>query len=166
MGHVQADEEETIRIIVHQMDRLEQLRRQGLKGRLRKGVAYVGTVWRAGHRCKDGWKGMCNCGTDATSFCRGKIRFMGLLLEYHGGWPYELSGTEDFAIIEAMTVKEFEASGLTARVELPRVETPLRIGKKGGAEWMVLFELSLIPAGNDEQAGAVDAILKIQTVFA
>ncbi len=147
------------------MERLEQLKRAGLKARLLKGAAFLGEGWKAGQRCKNGWTGTCTCGAEATSFCKDKQQWVKLLLEYHAGWPYELTGFEDFAIIEAMrSVSQFEASGLTARVELPGVETPLRIGK-GGAEWTVILEFALIPPG-EERDEAISAVQKIQKVFA
>ena len=145
------------------MERLEQLKRAGLKARLLKGAVFLGKGWKAGQRCKNGWTGTCTCGAEATSFCKDKQQWVKLLLEYHGVWPYELTGTEDFAIIEAMrSVSQFEASGLTARVELPGVETPIRFGAKG-TMWTTLVDLAIIPPG-EARDEAIAAVQKTQTV--
>lgn len=145
------------------MDRIEQLKKEGLKARLLKGAAFLGDGWRAGQRCKRAWSGSCVCGAEATDFCKDKMHWVKLLLEYHGGWPYELTGTEEFTVIEAMTIGQFEASGLTARVELPGVETPLRFGAKGTV-WTTLVDLAITVPGEDREA-AIVAVQKLQKHF-
>ncbi len=145
------------------MDRYEELKQERCAVRLFKGAAYLGDVWREGFRCVDGWKGTCRCGSEETAFCRGKNRWIRILLECHGGWPYELTGNEDFAVIEAMTVKQFGTTKLTARVELPGMDTPLRMGL-AGTVWTTIVDLAIIEPG-EERDQAIAAVQKLQATF-
>ncbi len=145
------------------MERSEELKKERCGARLFKGVTYLGNVWREGFRCESGWSGVCRCGSRETSFCRGKRRWTGILLESHGAWPYELTGNEEFAVIEAMTVNQFKALNLTASVELPGMDTPLRVGPKG-TKWTTIVDLAIIEPG-PERDQAIGAVQKLQTVF-
>ncbi len=145
------------------MDRFEELKQERCGVRLFKGAVYLGTVWRDGFRCEAGWSGVCRCGSKETAFCRAKRRWTGILLELHDGWPYELTGNEEFAVIEAMTVKQFEITKLTGRVELPGMDTPLRIGPEGTV-WTTILDLAIIEPGL-ERDQAIAAVQKLQTVL-
>lgn len=147
-------------------DRVLQIQKRAVFKRLGTGSAYLGDAWRNGHRCGGGWTGSCPCGdVGMTPFCKGKVRWVALLLQLHNGhWPYELTGQEEFAIIEAMTITQFAASGLTARVEVPGAELPLRFGRKG-TYWWTLLDLALTVPGEERQS-AFQAVQKIQTTFA
>jgi len=145
-------------------DRLIELKLEAMDDRLKKGAAYLGETWMRGLRCASGWKGSCGCGAGETAFCRGKLRWVALLLERNGGcWPYELSGQEDFAVIEAMTVSTFKASGLTAIVSMPGVSTPIRFGARG-TPWQTMVDLALTEPGA-ERDGALRAVELIQKTF-
>ena len=147
------------------MDRVEELAKLALLGRLGKGSAYLGEVRSKGLRCGGGWTSECPCGTAATALCRGKLRWIKYLLELHDGqWPYELTGKEPFAIIEAMTVSQFMATGLTALVELPGAEKPIRVGKRGTI-WETIVHLALTVPGEDREQ-ALKSVQDIQTVLA
>jgi hypothetical protein len=146
------------------VDRLTQLQNEGLDDRLKQGAAYLGRLWRAGTRCRDSWVGQCPCGDQANPFCRAKERWISLLLERHSGsWPYGLTGREPFSMVEAMTVSMFEASGLTAIVELPGATKPIRVGPKASA-WQTVSDLGRTTPGEDRKE-ALEAVEKIQKVF-
>lgn len=143
------------------MDRIQELQLEALEDRLRKGAAFIGAQWTAGVRCASGWSGACSCGPSENAFCRGKVRWVSLLIERHGGWPYGVAATDPFAVIEAMTVSMFKASGLTARVQVPGASTQWRIGKNG-TEWQTLIDLAAVDPGEDRDSAvqAVDLIQK------
>jgi hypothetical protein len=144
-------------------DRLKELQDEGLDDRLRQGAAYVGRLWRDGIRCRDSWSGLCSCGDLETAFCRGKKRWIQVLLDRHGlMWPYGLTGREPFAVIEAMTLSMFRASGLTAIADLPGAKSPVKIGPKGAA-WDTVRDLGAVEPGEgrDEAIRAVELIGKV-----
>ena len=146
-------------------DRVFELQQRSIFKRLGTGSAYLGEAWRNGHRCKGGWTGSCPCGdAGMTPFCKGKVRWVALLLQLHGHWPYELTGQEEFAIIEAMPLTQFAATGLTARVEVPGAALPIRFGRNG-THWWTLLDLALTVPGEDRDE-ALQAVQKIQTVLA
>jgi hypothetical protein len=126
--------------------------------RLVKGAGVLGRLWREGGRCDSGWTGFCRC-SPKTDFCRAKTRWVSLLLDLHLGWPYDLTGEEEFAVVEAMTVTAFTASGLTAAVEVPGARRPLRFGRNGTI-WKTLVDLAI---ANDPTA--VEAVVKVQECF-
>lgn len=156
-------------------DRVRETQQRALSRRIGMGSAYLGTAWRNGHRCGGGWTGHCGCDAP-TPFCQGKLRWVGLLLELHDGqWPYGLTGDEPFAIIEAMTVDQFEASGLTALVEAPGASRPLRIPPGGTlleyagknekkywlrSSWWMIVDLALTNPGKErkEVLGVVEKL--------
>ncbi len=162
-------------------DRVEELKKRAGSRRLGTGSAYLGKAWRSGHRCKGGWTGSCPCPpAEQTPFCKGKIRWVEILLSSNDGrWPYELTGAEDFAIIEAMTLSQFEALGLTALVELPGAEQPIRIVSEPvlvthegrfqktvtpRSAWWTIVDLALTVPGEDREE-ALRAVEKLQAVF-
>lgn len=142
-------------------DRIQELQIEALEDRLRKGAAFIGAQWRAGVRCASGWSGVCSCGPATNAFCRGKMRWVEILLERHKSWPYGVVPTDPFAVIEAMTVSMFKASGLTALVSAPGASAPWRVGE-GGTEWQTIADLGAIEPGEalDQAVRAVDLIQK------
>ena len=65
--------------------------------------------------------------------------------------------------MEAMTVKQFGTTKLTARVGLPGTDTPLRVGP-AGTVWTTIVDLAIIgPGGERDQA--VEAVQKLQAVL-
>ncbi len=146
-------------------DRIQEIKREALPGRLRLGAEALGSLWRAGGRCPDLWAVPCSCGASEGDFCRAKVRWAGLLLEWYGGlWPRDLTGREPYAIVEAMRVdpRWWEATGLTALVEIPGGQAPIRVGPRG-TSWKTVEDLDLIPAGpgRDEAMRAVERIQKV-----
>lgn len=133
-----------------------------LPSRLLAGAKILGDLWRSGVKCQSGWSGICPC-DEKTDFCDAKARWIGLLVELHGGLPYELSGNEGYLVLEAMTVKMFEATGLTIRIARPGDRVPLRIGPKG-TDFQTVIDLAAID-DDAEQAVAHDAVVKLQEVF-
>jgi hypothetical protein len=141
--------------------RVEEIRKAAVPGRLKNGAEVLGRLWREGARCASGWSGTCAC-RDRTEFCQAKLKWAGLLVRYHGGWPYGLTGKEPFAVIEAMRVSWFNASGLTASLEFPDLKKPVKIGTKG-TTWGTLR--GLMSAGPEEKAEGLKVVEKLQGVF-
>lgn len=133
-----------------------------LPQRLVNGAAVLGRLWRENVRCLGNWSGVCPCQTK-TDFCSVKAKWLGLLKEFHGALPYELSGTEGYLVLEAMTVKMFEATGLTILIARPGDRVPLRIGPKG-TDFQTIIDLAAID-DDAVQAVALDAVVKLQEVF-
>lgn len=121
-------------------DRVEAIKKAALPQRLSAGAAHLANFWRAGTRCKSGWGSTCNCGLDQNGFCRTKLKWIGILMEFHDGLPYGLTGTEEFFVIEAMSLSAIKASGLTILVEVPGARKPLRLGGENEI-WNILNEL-------------------------
>lgn len=144
-------------------ERVRETKKSTIPDRLFNGSTYLGDVWRAGNRCQYGWQGICNCGSLSTPFCDGKMRWVGLLNELHEGWPDGLIGTEEFAVIRAMTVGQFVASKLTALVEIPETKVPIHIGSMG-TYWWTLVDLAITVPGEDRE-NTLMALLNIQRVF-
>jgi len=149
--------------MTHQ-DRIAELKRNAIPSRLERGAEVLGRLWKAQIRCGGGWGRACHCGSAQTDFCRTKGKWLALLQEYHGGeLPYGLTGQEEYFIIEAMTVSTFEASGLTALVEVLEGRKPIRIGR-GGGSWQTIVDFALLEPGF-ERNQAIEAVVKIQNVF-
>jgi hypothetical protein len=82
-----------------------------------------------------------------------------LYVDYVGGIaPNWLSGP--FGVIEAMTVSQFEATGLTALVEVPGSPVPIKVGS-GGTCWQTILDLCTLHQTPDYDA-ALQAVIKIQ----
>jgi hypothetical protein len=96
-----------------------------------------------------------------NDFCLVKRQWVELLEEYYNGPPFGLSGNEPFYVIESMTVSQFRATGLTALVDVPTAETPIRVGVRG-TTWKTLVDLAALQDDDAVLAVAVDAVLKIQ----
>jgi len=145
------------------IDRIEEVRRSGLKSRLLRGSAILGKLWHEGVRCKAGWSMKCPCGDGETEFCGAKGKWIGILRDYHrDSWPYGLTGSEPFFVVEAMTASMFDASGMTIRIETPE-GAELRVGPKG-TDWKTIFKLTELQGTADYQE-AIEAVVAIQTVL-
>lgn len=124
------------------LDRIEELRRGGIKDRLAKGAGILAGLWRTGIRCGNGWKKDCVCPAK-NEFCAAKNKWVGLLADHHAGIPYDLSGQEPFFVIEAMTPQLIKASGLVVLVEVPGARKPVKLG--GNVEsWNIFPELGVM----------------------
>lgn len=128
------------------LDRIEELRRGGIKDRLAKGARIMIDLWRSGVRCGNGWKKDCVCPVK-NEFCLSKNKWVGLLAEHHAGIPYGLTGEEPFFIIEAMTPRLIQASGMVVLVEVPGARKPIKFGGKVES-WDLLPELGVMDPDN------------------
>jgi hypothetical protein len=102
-------------------------------------------------------------------FCLGKLRWISLLLELHSDtWPYGANPSDPYAVIEAMTTSQFDATGLTMMVESLPAKKPIKIGLKG-TSWDTIHDLTAcatIPGvAPGAVADALEAIVKIQSVM-
>jgi hypothetical protein len=136
--------------------------RSMLPFRLIKGAAVLGRLWRENLRCLEGWAGGCLCPAP-TNFCIVKNRWLALLKELHGGLPYGLDGSESYLILEAMTQRMFEATGLTMQVEVPGAKVPIRVGASG-TTLKTISDLSELD-GTADYGFALRSVLKIQEVL-
>jgi hypothetical protein len=134
--------------------------RSGIPTRLLHGAEVLGRLWREKVRCKSGWASGCSC-EPPTDFCAVKAKWVALYIEYTGfensGW---LAFNEPFGVIEAMSVRQFEATGITVRVELPGASVPLLVGPKG-TWWKTVSDLGAIDDVVDRQI-ALDAAMRFQ----
>jgi hypothetical protein len=137
-------------------------RKAAIPFRLQKGASHLGRLYREGQRCPSSWLRACLCQTP-NDFCLVKRQWIQLLEEYHDGPPFGLSGNEPFYLIESMTVSQFRATGLTALVEVPHADTPIRVGVRG-TTWKTIVDLAELQDDDAVLAVAVDAVIKIQKV--
>lgn len=134
--------------------------RKMLPSRLLAGAKVLGRLHKENVRCSSmGWSVGCTCGTGETEFCDAKRRWMALWVDWSGldapAGPY--------AILEAMSKRQFEASGLTVTVELPG-GARVKIGA-GGASWDTIRDLAAIQGEPEALTEAVRAVLEIQRVI-
>jgi len=140
-------------------DRVEAIKKAALPQRLSAGAIHLANFWRAGTRCKSGWRSTCACGLDQNSFCRVKLKWIGILTELHGGFPYDLTGNEEYFVIEAMTLSTVKASGLTILVDVPGASRPVKLG--GDREnWNLLPELAAMD--EDSRPMFLETVLLMQ----
>jgi len=140
--------------------RVEAAKKSALPGRLLKGAGHLGRLYREGQRCLSGWSRICPCPTP-TDFCQVKVKWVALADELYGGPPSSLAGHEPYYVIEAMTLSQFRASGLTALIELPGTPVPLRVGAQG-TTWKTILDLAALRDDDAVLAVAVDAVMKLQ----
>lgn len=141
------------------LDRIEQIKKGSGSQRLSTGAGHLGRMWKDGIRCKSGWRSTCACGLDQNSFCRTKLKWIGILQEFYGGFPYDLTGVEEFFVIEAMTLSMVKASGLVLLVEVPGARKPIRVG--GDLEnWNFLPELGAMDP--DSIPAFLEAVVLVQ----
>lgn len=126
--------------------------------RLLRGATVLGQIWRAGHRCAGGWSRSCDCEAP-TPFCQAKAKWIALLDSLPSGHVRDWAKRDDgpLFVVEAMTIAELEASGLTVFVLGPQGQ-PLAFGGPNGTCWQTLRDLMKAPE-------ATDAVAMIQKVF-
>lgn len=140
-------------------DRVEQIRKGAIPQRLASGAGHLGRMWKEGTRCKSSWRATCACGLDQNSFCRTKLKWVGLLVEFYGIFPDGLTGEEEYFVIEAMTLSMVKASGLVVLVEVPGARKPLKLG--GDNEiWNILNELEAMD--EDSRPGFLETVVLMQ----
>lgn len=141
------------------LDRIEQIKKGSLPQRLAAGAGHLGRMWKEGVRCKSSWKSTCSCGLDQNSFCRTKLKWVGLLVELYGIFPDGLTGDEEYFVIEAMTLSMVKASGLVVLVEVLGARKPIKMG--GALEnWNLLNELGAMDP--DDVPGFLEAVVLVQ----
>lgn len=150
-------------LFVGSYDRVAEIKRAALPRRLATGAGYLGGFWRDGIRCLGGWRMRCPC-EKKNDFCQTKARWIELLLELHGEWPYGVDPSSPFAVIEAMTLSQFDATGLTMLVEIPPARKPIRIGPRG-TSWDTVRDLMSYTFPSEHLAEALEAVVKIQSVM-
>lgn len=142
------------------LDRVEAAQKSAVPSRLLRGAEVLGRLWREKMRCGVGWAVGCACGQLATEFCVAKGRWATLYQDLHGDEAAWLTPDRLFGILEAMTVRQFEASGITAQIELPGAIVPLLVGPKGIC-WKTVSDLGAIEDNVDRQI-ALDAAMRFQ----
>lgn len=116
-----------------------------ISDRLKRGASMLGDLWRKGVRCSEEWNVLCvesgqgkavDCFCEPkTEFCRVKKQWLDLVVD---------NGRElcqgAFGLFETMGGSEWDASGLTAKIDFPEVGAH-SIGPKGimGREDMILL---------------------------
>lgn len=141
------------------IERVQELRRGTTAERLLKGASVLGHYWRENVRCEKGWGRICECKVP-NDFCRAKLKWLGLLMDSEQAAQFadpSWTGDEPFFVIEAMNKTQFEASGLTALIEIPGLKEPLRVGANG-QNLDIFDQLAAAPDG-------IEALKKIQKVF-
>lgn len=145
--------------------RIAEIQRSGTPARLLKGAENMGTAWRAGQRCLSEFSRICPC-TNPTDFCQVKLKWIQIAEEYYGGQPFGLAGHESYYVIEAMTISQFRATGLTAVIEIPTDSfsgEKIYVGPKG-THWGTIANLTQLQDDDAALAVAIDAIVKLQKV--
>ena len=141
------------------LERIEKARRAGLSSRLMKGAAAIGELRRMGLFCSGEWSGTCPC-NPRSDFCDAKLRWLGLVEDLHGGPPWGLTGFEKFYLFEAMTIGQWAATGLNARILPPTGNDSIRIGPRG-TDWKTFTQLRDV-YGTQEYPELLASVVKIQ----
>ncbi len=112
--------------------------------------------------CSGGWSKACPC-NPRSDFCEAKELWISLVEEFHQGPPWGLTGEEPFYLAEAMTVKQWEATGLTMRILPPTGRDEIRVGARG-TSFETLENLALLYGTNDYHE-AMQSVIRIQKVM-
>jgi hypothetical protein len=115
-----------------------------IKVRLVTGAALLGQLWRSGVRCASGWSDVCEC-QPRTKFCLSKVQWCKLKASTMEAWGFGQT-VEQFGVVQAMDVGEFEATGLTIAVEINGLGTH-KVGPRGSIGIRDLAKLVNDPAG-------------------
>lgn len=138
-------------------DRIREIERAATSSRLLRGAEILGDLRRRGLFCSNGWRATCQC-EPQSEFCLAKLRWVNLYVEFQGEVDANL-GTE-FGVIEAMTVRQWHATKLTALVEVPFSRKPIRVGPRG-TTWKTIVDLSALQGTSDYEP-ALQSVLKLQ----
>jgi len=109
--------------------------------RLKNGARLLGSLWRSKQRCLNGWSGLCGC-QKKTRFCQAKAQWCQL----KGTMPdWEPPNSSDpYAVVEVMSIAEFEETGMTLAIEIPNLGT-YKVGPKGSIKFKELMLLVTNP---------------------
>lgn len=136
-----------------------------IRPRLEKGAEILGRLWQDGTRCVSEWSGICPCPAP-NDFCISKLKWLGLVRELHDGkYPHGLAGTEGFLVLECMTDKMFEVSGLTILKEVPGARSLIRVGRNGTCLQTILDLQEIREKEPENYAAAVESVVRIQEVL-
>ncbi len=142
------------------LDRVAQIQKAAIPARLRKGAEILGRLWRDGHRCS--WSAVCGCGTAANDFCQSKLKWFGLFQETHPDCDFSAVSGCPWFLVEVMVVDGYwPETGLTAQIQMPGAERPIKVGPKGTMP-DTIFELCSLP--DHDRAAALQAVVRIQAV--
>lgn len=145
------------------LDRIAQVQRSAIPARLETGAEVLGCLWRDGQRCLGSWSLQCPCGPRATQFCASKLKWIGLFQETHPDCDFSAVAGDSWSLVEVMLVDGyFDATGLTASVQVPGAGRTIKVGPKGTTP-DTIFGLASIPDGPERRA-ALQAVLAIQAV--
>ena len=142
-------------------DRIKEIQRQALSNRLIRGAEILGDFRRRGLFCSLGWSSGCYC-SPKSDFCLAKLRWVELYcsLSDDEATSWILFGSGEFGVIEAMTVRQWHATKLTALVEVPYSKKPIRVGPRG-TTWKTIVDLSALQ-GTADYEPALQSVLKLQ----
>lgn len=107
--------------------------------RLVNGAKLLGSLWRAGDRCMNGWSVGC-LDSAPSGFCEAKAQWIELARE-----TGRTISEEPFRLAVAMTDEELEATGMTLSIDIPEYG-PVRLGPKGSMTPAQAAELAGRPA--------------------
>ncbi len=142
------------------LDRIAEIQKSALLLRLQKGAEILGRLWREGLRCSN-WSAVCMCGAGASELCKAKLKWFGLFQEVHDGCDFSASFVDPWFLVEVMIVDGyFDATGLTAAVQMSGAHRPIKVGPKGTTP-DTIFDLASVPDGV-ERFSAIRAVLAIQ----
>jgi hypothetical protein len=110
-----------------------------IEERLKNGARLLGQLFRSGQRCAGGWALSCCSAPVKTTFCRAKYQWHML-----ANSADRSCGSGPWAIVEAMTPAEFDASGLTLTAEISEIGT-VKVGPKGQMSMADLLTLAIDP---------------------
>lgn len=144
------------------LERVQLARRAGLHSRLLRGAGAIGQIRRLGIFCTGEWSRECPC-SPRSDFCDAKALWLELVEDLHGGPPWGLSGDEPFYLVEAMTVKQWAATGLTIRILPPTGNEVILVGSKG-AGWETITTLGAL-YGTQDYPEVLASVLAIQKVI-
>lgn len=144
------------------LDRIAQIQKAAIPMRLKKGAEILGRLWQEGHHCRDKWSGTCSDGSAANDFCRAKLKWFTLFQETYPSCDFSAVSSCPWFLVEVMVVEGYwTETGLTAQVQMPGADRPIKVGPKGTTP-DTIFELSSLP--EHDRAAAVQAVVKIQAV--
>lgn len=126
--------------------------------RLKNGAMMLGSLWREGSTCRDGWARACTC-EEATKFCQAKAQWLALAAQDPDG--RELPKEDDgYYVILAMRASEMTASGITFEMEIETDEGKrlVRVGPRAQIPWADLLKLM-------DRPDTLTSVLKVMERF-
>jgi len=142
------------------LDRITQIQKAAIPSRLRKGAEILGRLWREEPTRICDWSAVCSCGDSAMEFCQVKLKWFSLFRETHPDCDFSLVLACPWFLVEVMVVDGYwTETGLTASIQMPGAERPIKVGPKGTTP-DTIFELASLP--EHDRAAALKAVVQIQ----